>query len=1067
MSSAAESGYRYPGSRPFHDTPWDRKLFRGRDEEAHELFHLTMAEKLVLVFANSGLGKSSLINAGLLELLREKDFFPAVVRINDPEAGPVRTLYRDVEEAIRRRGIELLTTPGGRLETEYGLSCQGPLPEPGMLSTHCFRHRVPLWLFFQEAEFWRGDLLCDPVLIIDQFEELFTLQGPRMREAFIEELANLARDRAPRSRNGAGELRGPHLKILLSLREDWLGSLEELVPKIPGILSTRFRLAPLRKDQAREAIEQPAALDDASVEAASFSYAPEAVDAILDFLSQRRLRGEMVPADEVAPSQLQIICQHLEGIVRRPGHGPEITLADLGGRREKVPQILSGVLEKYYDEQTAKVAHGRRRRAVRRLCETGLIVDGRRASCDEAALMRTFGVTPQELRKLADSHLLRAVPRLDSVYYELSHDTLVKPIQAARERRRRRRNDVLNRVLLVLLLAAALAGIVGWGEFRSARLRQSALNELVPARESEPLAYLISTLEAVERTDCRSDQDEACHKLRDVLSNAVSRGREIRRAPATTTSKDVTATAELPGGLRTVLRSDSKNGMTILDEFGASGQEVPGTKAKLTAVVVDPTKQRIATVGHDGTLRIRSAIDGSTPRLPWVAHTGGVSAVVFDAWGERLLTSGADGELKVWDHEGKQVFHTAAESFSLPANGANVTSLAWCFSREPEAERIAVGCSDDVVRVWSDNRGWSELAGHFKTVLAVAFAPETCELVSGAADGTVRLWLWPGGDGSEVFFEDSEGASDNEITSLAFSPNKPVLAGGDSGHNVLLWDLESRQARRLGRHGSGVRDVAFHPSGDYLASGGRDNLVKLWKVDDKLWDTDDETGDDRWLYRSIGGYERYVTSVSFSNDGSLLVTGSFGGTVKLVEGGLSKPVRELDAPHHELTALALTSDGSHLASGSSDGTVSLWEWNEKTQRYARPIPTLTPARQAVTALVFASGCTLSEESSEGCTFAEGRADGSIRVWHEKGGKLDKPVLLHGHPEAILELAFDDEATRVTSRGADGTERRWDLSDEGDNPVDRACSRLGSVEDEVQLGLDPSRLKRARALCASM
>jgi hypothetical protein len=93
-----------------------------------------MAQRLVVVYAKSGMGKSSLINAGLKELVWDGGVLPLPVRLNDREAGPLKTLYQGIDQAVVDRKVE---------------------HAPGSTAT--------LWHYFKTAEFWRGDLLLTPL----------------------------------------------------------------------------------------------------------------------------------------------------------------------------------------------------------------------------------------------------------------------------------------------------------------------------------------------------------------------------------------------------------------------------------------------------------------------------------------------------------------------------------------------------------------------------------------------------------------------------------------------------------------------------------------------------------------------------------------------------------------------------------------------------------------------------------------------------------------------------------------------------------------------------------------
>src|SRR5262249_34010468 len=151
-----------------------------------------------------------------------------------------------------------------------------------------------LWSFFKTAEFWDGDILVKPVLILDQFEELFTLQSPEARMNFLSELGYLVRGVAPPNFAEAhpdlsDAAPAVHVVLSLSLREDFFGLLEEAADRIPQILDHRFRLTPLSLHAAAEALTGPAEIDDPTLETRPFRYDPKAVESILDYLSRRRV----------------------------------------------------------------------------------------------------------------------------------------------------------------------------------------------------------------------------------------------------------------------------------------------------------------------------------------------------------------------------------------------------------------------------------------------------------------------------------------------------------------------------------------------------------------------------------------------------------------------------------------------------------------------------------------------------------------------------------------------------------------------------------------------------------
>ena len=365
-----------------------------------------LANHLVTVYARSGLGKTSLLQAGVAPLLREEGYLPLFVRVNDLRIGPFRALLETVPGEAARQHIEYVP---GRLES--------------------------LWSFFKTAEFWRDDLLLTPVLILDQFEELFTLQSEEARAHFLNELSYLIRGvrPPPGEETPPGENLSEHpppLRIVLSLREDCLGLLEDAAEHIPQILDARFRLAPLDLGAAREAIVRPAAVTDPGLETTPFAVDPTAVDAILAYLSHARTPVVGQHQRYVEPFQLQLICRRMEEIAAtrqktsgRPDHhdgGPR--------RRSRARQDVAGLLRRS-DRQPAG---WRDRRSSRRLCEKHLIsTEGRRLSLEEHEIHRQLNLTRETLGRLVAARLLRSENRSHSTYYELSHDALVEPILAA------------------------------------------------------------------------------------------------------------------------------------------------------------------------------------------------------------------------------------------------------------------------------------------------------------------------------------------------------------------------------------------------------------------------------------------------------------------------------------------------------------------------------------------------------------------------------------------------------------------------------------------------------------
>jgi PKD repeat protein len=473
-SSDVETKSRYPGAPPFDDSTIDRLLFRGRRDDARKALHSILGDDLFVLYAPSGIGKTSLLKASVLDQLRAREMWPVLVRLDARSQRAVSLVRSALRQEERWTGVEVLG-----------------LDEPA----------ATLPELMANVEIWERDILQLPVLVFDQFEELFTLWSASQRSAFIEEFAGCIRPGAVRRSSSPPTSTTRRLqKIVVVIREDFLGHLEVFSADVPMILANRQRLEPLTREQARRAIEGPAELTDDEVRAGfaddvkrpwskdsgpvelrspPFRYEPDALGLMIDFLCSKDEGGETRLTDHVEPFQLQIVCQHVEReiVPSRAAADGEIvvTESNLGGH-----EGLSAILRDYYRRQIEALDPDDRDDA-RRLCERGLISKSeRRLSLEVGEIESSFGVGPELLQELVELRLIRSDQRVGSTYYELAHDTLVAPVlvdrrERAAERTRRRR------AAAALVAAGVIVVLVGLQVWNVVQSSDSAEPEAVAA----------------------------------------------------------------------------------------------------------------------------------------------------------------------------------------------------------------------------------------------------------------------------------------------------------------------------------------------------------------------------------------------------------------------------------------------------------------------------------------------------------------------------------------------------------------------------------------------------------
>ncbi|MEN2284197.1 hypothetical protein AAGF08_18785, partial [Algoriphagus sp. SE2] len=418
-----EKQYRYPGTRPFQED--DRNLFFGRNHDIEKLTELIVLEKMTVLFSKSGYGKSSLLNAGVIPRLKEVENFQTLnIRLNDPKRNPVELL-----------NYHLKTTD----ENNTFLSSKFNIPAelPHDTSAKLWYYAKSIQLSHKEAPAL--------VLIFDQFEELFNY-SPTEIKAFASELATLlnpnlipavrslfkqkiAATRDYFTKDETDLLLEPlNLKVVFSLRSDRISLLNQLKDSIPAIFKKTYELQPLNETQAREALLEPAE-KDGDFASPKFSFTKDAQDLILKSLIDKEKK-------RIETFQLQLICQHAEEkIIQKHQENPNSTQLEINAAELGKPE---DIFEEHYNTIIGSLPEESQHKA-RILIEDKLIIGGNRVPLPETVITTEHQIPEKLLKTLVDKRLLRSEPNtVGGTSYELSHDTLVAPIQKTAQIRRER-----------------------------------------------------------------------------------------------------------------------------------------------------------------------------------------------------------------------------------------------------------------------------------------------------------------------------------------------------------------------------------------------------------------------------------------------------------------------------------------------------------------------------------------------------------------------------------------------------------------------------------------------------
>ena len=435
------------------------------------------------------------------------------------------------------------------------------------------------------------------------------------------------------------------------------------------------------------------------------------------------------------------------------------------------------------------------------------------------------------------------------------------------------------------------------------------------------------------------------------------------------------------------------------------------------------------TLGMNGDYRTWGLPAGARIRL----GKGGVgeeeNAVTFSPDGQYLAVSSRIG---IWLYDA-----ITYKELALLSNPEKVSTVA--FSPDGNTLLSGVGGSHSNVGSWELNL-WDvatrkKIASFGNGNESVAFSPDGKTIAS--VDAT-RPILWEVETGQKLATLEHEGHT-KSVESISFSPDGSLLASGGRDNVVKLWDVATGQNIATLTHKAWVNSIVFSPDGKTLASGSYDNTLKLWNV---AASTNITTFQER----------SSVTSVVFSLDGRRLAWASHK-RIKLWDVERKMNIATFEEHAYSVNSVAFSPDGKTLASASStDGVVKLWDVTTGNAvalghiKVANSISfspdgktlasgawdktvKLWDVTTGTNIATFSGGHTESVTSvaysSDGKTLASaGMWDGTIVLWNATTGKI--AAALPGHQSKIYFLVFSPNGTILASGGRDHTIKLWDI-----------------------------------------
>jgi WD40 repeat protein len=1004
-------------------------LFLGRGHAIRDLYGLVVAPglaPLILYHGQTGVGKSSLLDAGLLPRL-ESEY--------------------DVLYLRRDQALGLLATTcqglGAAADTE---------PQPADLGR--------LWLGREQCADHRP-----VVLILDQAEEAYTRSRPGPRPAADPtgptadsppplvagqaEVANLIDALRLTFANTAQRPRG---RMILSFRTEWLAAFEQACqqahlwfvsvalgpldgagvteavegPSRVPLLQLQYRLsvetglgkiiadnlladagsavAPTLQVLLTQMWEQAHAADPRSPRFDRTRYETLRKQGVLlgDFLDQQlaaleREHGEPVRSGLV----LDLLEYHTTALGTAEQCHRESLELRYAHRRELLPELLGSCTSRYLlvegtgPGSSTRLAHDtlgslvqerfktslRPGQRARRILENratdwkdgqvGAVLDRADLSTVERGLSGMRAPTADELRLLDASRMAEQRRRDEDAEHQWRlHEAVEQRKQAeiqahAETERRLEEQRAANRALRrrTYVLRALLAAALFLTVVATYEWRMARTRQFEAERHSARLAL---------------DQGLSLCQQGESHRGMLWLARSLRIAPAEAT--------DLRDYIRLNLTAWGHPFHRLLRSVQHASPDAGESSPLLAIVAFSPDGTRLATAcGH--TTRLWNTATAQPIGEP-LSHKIFVRAVAFSPDGRRLATASDDATARLWDTAtgqpiGRELSHHKS-----------VRVVAF----SPDGTRLVTGCLDQTAQLW--DTATQETAGpslrHEGQVQAVAFSPDGRRLVTA---GGRAAHLWDGAGASAV---GKPLWHTNSIRAVAFSPDGRRVATASDDRTAQLWDVES--ASPIGppmKHNDPVVAVAFSPDGGRLATASVDATVKLW---------------DTSTAQPIGlplRHQGWVNALAFSPDGLRLATAGENATARLWDAVTLDPIGP-PLQHQEskgVTAVAFSPDGKLLATASKDSTIRLWD---------ATTPRLMGT--SLSQLGFAQSVMF---SPDGKLLATAGDDKKARLWDVATAQpVGTPLR---HEDKVHALAFSPDGKSLATAGDDRKARLWDVA----------------------------------------
>ncbi|NEO31522.1 MAG: hypothetical protein F6K36_14020 [Symploca sp. SIO3C6] len=1019
----------------------------GRQQDVERLImRLNRSDhKLIVIHGPSGVGKSSLLTAGLVPALHQQ--------IAIDSRNPLPVVVRSYIDWVRQLGIALEKALG---EIEKG----------SYTAFHFANQSLPttpdsLEIIVEQLKKNGGRNLLT-VLIFDQFEEFFfNCPNPAQRRKFWDFFKTCL-----------DSLNVPYVKIILSLREDYLHHLLEcdyprcstsnnsdtltnLEVATNDILNkeVRYAVGDFSPSDAKQVIQ--------SLTQRSFYLEPALIDELV-----RDLAGDF---GKVRPIELQVVGAQLQAekiatLAQYQESGPKEKLVqrflkevvkDCGPENEPIAELLLYLLT---DENNTRPPKTHAELA--------------------AALETKANKLDLVLEILVKSGLVFVLPQFPADRYQLVHDYLVSFIRQQRgaeliaelEREKQQRQLAEAKLTMVLQQRLRLAYVAAFGlatlatvsvglcltaiNQTNANLSELTTSSKLLLASDQQFDALFKSLQAArhlkQKIWANWVQDDTKARVVSTLRQAVYEVREKNRLQKH--NQPVNSVSFSPDGQ--IIASASNDG--IIKLWNPQGKELQSFRENnqpINSVSFSPNGQTIASASNDKTVKLWN-FQGK-PLQTFKGHQDVVNSISFSPNGQIIASASNDNTVKLWNLQGKLL-----QNFEEHGNWVNSVSFS------PDGKIIASASNDGTIKFWNlQGEQLRELKLTGKITI-VKFSPNGQRIASVSNDEnnkdyTIKIWDLEGKKIQNIKEFKTIKSHSSWITSLSFSPDNKKIVSASNDNTVQVSNLENEKKQTLKGHSNRVASVSFSPDGHTIASASVDTTVKLWNLESK------KPGNLKARIVKGDSSSARVTSVSFSPDRQLFVSANDRNKVTLYKvtlwstnGSKAKIFNIQDYHTAIINSVNFSPDGQRIAIASEDtsmkpGNILNTEYVVKLYNlegrllnllkgHSAPVKSLSfsPDSKIIAAVSLDKTVrlwsqegellpTLSNLSSNYVSFSPDSskivsvdADNRLQIRTIEGNLFQS---LPGHTDSVTSVSFSPDGNKIASGSKDSTVRLWNLN----------------------------------------